>query len=582
VSKLVIALLTAGALLLTSALRLGDLWWWRTQTLHAAELRAENLSFILSEYLRESFAAGDASLRQLALHSRRVGGPAAPDSEWLPPLDAARAGLTGIGSISVTDKDGVIRHSTQPLIVGQPRRDDYLFKQLAKMQTDDLVVSTPYFATRQPQQFLIPIGRRLTDAAGAFQGTIVATFTPGAQRGFFRTVNVGPNGVVWVFHPSGAVLFREPSATNPLGETATRNPIFLAATGGGPNRLRAPAEAGGPVMLSAFHISSTPPLVVAVSLDRNDVLADWRHQVRGSALFFAAIGLTVGGTLIVLFRQMDAKARAERALSDAQQAEAARLGEVNARLSEALDGERRARHESEAANTLKDEFLMTVSHELRTPLTAIQGWAHMLASGELDDRRRKIAVETIDRNARTQTRLVNDLLDVSRAVSGKLRLEIRPVALADLMRDAVDTIRLAAAAKAIEIETDFDPAIGPFAGDPDRLSQVVWNLLSNAIKFTPAGGRVALRARRDGSDIEITVTDSGIGISPAFLPHVFERFRQEEAGSTRRFGGLGLGLAIARHIVELHGGSVHAESDGEGRGATFRVRLPANPIHSLV
>jgi signal transduction histidine kinase len=576
--------MTTGALLILSALRMGDLWWWRTQTLNAAESRASNLSFILSEYLHESFTAGDASLRQLAAHSRRVGGPDAADSEWLPPLTSARAALTGIGSISVTDKDGVIRHSTLPLLVGQPRRDEYIFQQLSKLTTDELVVSTPYYAARQPPQSLIPLGRRLTDDAGRFEGTIVATFTPAAQHAFFRTVDVGASGAIWFFHPNGILLFREPSAAaSPLGEMARNNPIFITASEEGAARpLRGPIAPGGSVMLSAYHSSSTPPLIVAVSLDRSEVLSEWRHQLRGSGLFFLAIVFTVAGTLTVLFRQMDAKAFAERALSEAQQAESARLNEVNERLFEALEGERRARRESEAASTLKDEFLMTVSHELRTPLTAIQGWAHMLASGDLDERRRIIAIETIDRNARTQTRLVNDLLDVSRAISGKLRLETRTLALTDVVRDAIETIRPAADAKSIRIDTDFDTAIGPFTGDPDRLAQVVWNLLSNAIKFTPVGGHVAVRARRLGADVEIVVADSGLGISPEFLPHVFERFRQAEGGSTRRFGGLGLGLAIVRHIVELHGGSVHAESAGEGHGATFHVRLPLKPIHSLL
>jgi signal transduction histidine kinase len=575
--------MTTGALLVLSALRMSDLWWWRTQTLNAAEARASNLSYILSEYLHESFTAGDASLRQLVTHSRRVGGPDAPDSEWLPPLTSARAALAGIGSISVTDKDGVIRHSTLPLLVGQPRRDEAIFQQLSKLTTDELVVSAPYFAARQPPQSLIPIGRRLTDDTGRFEGTIVATFSPAAQHPFFRTVDVGTRGVIWFFHPSGIMLFREPSAGSPLGEMAADNPIFIAATGtDGARQLRGPTAPDGAVMLSAFHRSSIPPLIVAVSLDRREVLAEWRHQLRGSGLFFLAIVCTVAGTLTVLFRQMDAKAFAERALAEAQQAESARLNDVNERLFEALEGERRARRESEAANTLKDEFLMTVSHELRTPLTAIQGWAHMLASGDLDERRRSIAVETIDRNARAQTRLVNDLLDVSRAISGKLRLETRTLALTDVVRDAIETIRPAADAKSIRIDTDFDSAIGPFTGDPDRLAQVVWNLLSNAIKFTPVGGRVAVRARRLGADVEIVVADSGLGISPEFLPHVFERFRQAEGGSTRRFGGLGLCLTIFRPSVELHGGSVHAESAGEGRGATFHVHLPLKPIDSSI
>ena len=191
---------------------------------------------------------------------------------------------------------------------------------------------------------------------------------------------------------------------------------------------------------------------------------------------------------------MDAKRIAEQALTEARNYEAGRLREVNERLAEALEGERRARGDAETASTLKDEFLMTLSHELRTPLTAIQGWAHMLAAGELDDRRRQTAIETIDRNARAQTRLVNDLLDVSQAITGKLRLEVRDVDLVALVRAGVETLRPAADAKRIRVEADIAPGRFVVRGDPDRLQQVVWNLLSNAIKFTPSGGSVACTA----------------------------------------------------------------------------------------
>jgi signal transduction histidine kinase len=205
----------------------------------------------------------------------------------------------------------------------------------------------------------------------------------------------------------------------------------------------------------------------------------------------------------------------------------------------------------------------------------------MLASGDLEERPRQTAIETIERNARVQTRLINDLLDVSQAIRGTLRLEVSDVDLVELVRHGVETLRPAADAKLIRVETDADPSIGTVTADPVRLQQVVWNLLANAIKFTPVGGRVTMRFRRVEGDgaVDLLVSDTGIGISPAFLPHVFERFRQAEAGTTRRYGGLGLGLAIVRHLVELHGGSVLAESAGAGLGATFRVRLPTKPLH---
>jgi signal transduction histidine kinase len=581
VSKRAIATLTVALLLGLSALRLADLWSWRRQALAAAETRAANLSSILSEYMRETFAAADASLRQLVLHSRRVGGPSAPAAVWLPTLASARAGLTSIGSITVTDAAGIIRHSTQPRIIGQSRRDDYAFKLLSSTPVDDLVASTPYLSVVEPKQFLIPIARRITNEAGEFDGVIVGSFIPAAPRRFFRTVDVGRAGALWVFHPDGVVLYREPSTKDPLGQAATANPIFAAARGGAASgTLRGPLEAGGAQMLSAFHSTSTPPLIVAVSLDRNEVLTEWRHQARASALFFVALSVLTAGGLVVLFRQMDAKRAAEQALSDARNDESIRLHEVNQRLAEALEGERRARGDAEAASTLKDEFLMTLSHELRTPLTAIHGWAHMLVEGNLDERRRQTAVATIERNARSQTRLVNDLLDVSQAISGRLKLDVRDVDLVSLARAAVETLHPAAEAKQIRVETDIPPGSFVVRGDPDRLQQVMWNLLSNAIKFTPGGGLVTIRLRRVEGDgaVDLIVSDTGIGISPSFLPYVFDRFRQAEAGTTRQFGGLGLGLAIVRHLVELHGGSVLAESDGLARGATFRVRLPMKPV----
>ena len=239
-----------------------------------------------------------------------------------------------------------------------------------------------------------------------------------------------------------------------------------------------------------------------------------------------------------------------------------------------LESEQAARRDAEAANRAKDEFLATLSHELRTPLNAIVGWSHLLHTGQLDDAQRTRAIEVIDRNAKAQSQIVADVLDVSRIVMGKLRLEVRPVELATVVEEALETLRPAATAKDIQIEASVVPG-GPVSGDPDRLQQIVWNLLSNAIKFTPNGGRIRILVRRANSHAEVVVADTGPGIRPEFLPHVFERFRQSDSSSTRAHGGLGLGLALVRHLVELHGGTVTAESAGiEGQGATFVARLP--------
>jgi len=239
-----------------------------------------------------------------------------------------------------------------------------------------------------------------------------------------------------------------------------------------------------------------------------------------------------------------------------------------------LQREHAARAEAEAANRIKDEFLATLSHELRTPLNAIVGWVGMLRAGKLNEPNIAHAIEIIDRNARAQAQLIDDILDVSRIVSGKIRLEIEPVELSKVVEAAVDSVRLAAQAKNIHVRTAFDPGAGPVAGDPDRLQQVIWNLLSNAMKFTSEGGSVIVEVRSSGSHIEILVKDTGEGISPNFLPFVFERFRQADGSLTRDHKGLGLGLAIVRHLVELHGGSVRAESEGVGKGSTFKVSLP--------
>ena len=234
--------------------------------------------------------------------------------------------------------------------------------------------------------------------------------------------------------------------------------------------------------------------------------------------------------------------------------------------------------EARDANRLKDEFLAVLSHELRTPLNAIVGYSRLMRGQMLPPEQITRAIETLERNARWLTQIVEDVLDVSRIVSGKIRLDVQAVEIAGVIENAVATVQPAADAKAVRLHSLIDPRIGPVAGDPDRLQQVVWNLLSNAVKFTPKGGRVDVRLERVNSHVEIVVSDSGIGISKDFLPLVFDRFRQADSGSTRKTGGLGLGLSIVRHLVEMHGGIVHADSAGPDQGATFTVRLPVMAV----
>ncbi|MBS1810644.1 MAG: PAS domain S-box protein [Acidobacteria bacterium] len=243
----------------------------------------------------------------------------------------------------------------------------------------------------------------------------------------------------------------------------------------------------------------------------------------------------------------------------------------NARYYEAI---RKAQAEAEAANRLKDEFLATVSHELRTPLNSILGWARMLRRGKLNEESRLRAMEIIEKSAVAQGQIIEDILDVSRIITGKLRLEVSPVPIAQVVEEAVESVRPTADAKGVRLQMVLDTKTNLVAGDAHRLQQVIWNLLSNAIKFTPRDGRVQITLARINSHIEIVISDNGQGISPEFLPHVFERFRQADSSTKRNFGGLGLGLAIVRHLVELHGGTVSAASAGLGQGATFNVRLP--------
>jgi signal transduction histidine kinase/CheY-like chemotaxis protein len=252
-----------------------------------------------------------------------------------------------------------------------------------------------------------------------------------------------------------------------------------------------------------------------------------------------------------------------------------RAADERARL---LAAEQKTRAEIERVSLMKDEFLATLSHELRTPLNAVLGWSDLLLSRLPQDPELRRGLDTIARNARAQAQLIDDLLDMNRIVSGKIRLDVQKLDLASVVEAALESVRPSVAAKELRLRTTIDPHAGPVFGDPNRLQQVVWNLLSNAVKFTPKGGKLDVLLQRVNSHVEITVTDSGIGIAAEFLPHLFERFSQAEASTTRKFGGLGLGLAIVKQLVELHGGTIRAQSPGEGQGSTFVVALPLRAV----
>jgi PAS domain S-box-containing protein len=269
-------------------------------------------------------------------------------------------------------------------------------------------------------------------------------------------------------------------------------------------------------------------------------------------------GKTIG--VVIVFHDVSGRRRAEQEREDL------------------LRREQSARATAEASDRLKDEFLATVSHELRTPLNAILGWAATLNHADRNDEIMRKGLSVIERNAKAQAEIISDILDVSRIITGKLRLEFQPVELAASLRAAIDTLSPAADAKSIKLTVALADEHGLVAGDPDRLQQIIWNLIANAIKFTPSDGRIDISLNRLGSHLELIVKDTGSGISREFLPHVFERFRQADSSTTRAHGGLGLGLAIVRHLVELHGGSVSAESAGQSQGSTFKVRLPVASV----
>jgi signal transduction histidine kinase/ActR/RegA family two-component response regulator len=271
---------------------------------------------------------------------------------------------------------------------------------------------------------------------------------------------------------------------------------------------------------------------------------------------------------------LDTSIQELREVADALAIAAEERASGEAQREELLRREQQARATAEAANRAKDEFLAVLSHELRTPLNAVYGWARMLQAGQIRDETAERALDAIVRNANAQVQLIDDLLDVSRVVSGKMRLEVRPVDLRVVIDGALDAVRPAAEAKTIRLHSVLDQRVAPITGDPDRLQQVIWNLLMNAVKFTPKGGRVQIHLQRVNSHIEIVVSDTGLGIAPDVLPLIFDRFRQADSSSTRTHSGLGLGLALVKHLVELHGGSVAAQSPGEGKGATFIVTLP--------
>jgi PAS domain S-box-containing protein len=353
--------------------------------------------------------------------------------------------------------------------------------------------------------------------------------------------------------------------TDPAGQVTMLNPVAQALTGWNE------AEAIGRPIGTVFHIVQEEtrkhvgnPVSKAFREGRVAGLAshtlllarDGREiPIEDSAApIRSADGSLIG--IVVVFRDASERREAER------------------HRQEMLDREQEARRAAEALSRSKDEFVATVSHELRTPLNAIFGWVRLLRSGSLNPAQYTHALEVVERNTRAQAQLIEDLLDMSRVVTGHLRLDVKKVELPGVVQAAIDAVRPAAAARDLVISLEMDPAVQPVSGDPDRLQQIIWNLLTNSVKFTDKGGRIDVSLRVDGADAVLRVQDTGIGIAPELLPHIFERFRQGVSSASRTHGGLGIGLALVRHIAGMHGGSVVAGSEGEGKGSTFTLRLP--------
>jgi PAS domain S-box-containing protein len=454
------------------------------------------------------------------------------------------------------------RHAGISNVVGQRLRD------MVPAEADDwLARFRPVLETGQPirfEQTLVATGRRLELAAfrigPAERRQVAVLFTDitarrqaeealrdSEQR--YRLVADAANDVIWDWHlATNEVIWNE----------GVRRRFGFAADQVAPTAAWWAAH---------IHPEDRERVVHAIHAAIDGGRSEWSDEYRflradGTAAYVFDRGRIVRdetgapirmvGSMLDLTERKLAEQTRERLLAEAEQ----------------------ARADAESASRMKDEFLATLSHELRTPLNAILGWATILKSDRITAEDRQEGLDAIERNSHVQVQLIEDLLDVSRIISGKLRLDVQKVAPAEVIEAALAAVMPAAEAREIRIQKMLDDRAGPVAGDPARLQQVVWNLLSNAVKFTPKGGRVQVLLERVNSHIEITVSDTGQGISPDFLPHVFDRFRQADGSTTRRYGGLGLGLSIVRQLVELHGGAVRAKSPGEGQGATFIVALP--------
>jgi signal transduction histidine kinase/CheY-like chemotaxis protein len=552
--KLAVGLAAALALAILVGVRAVDLRLQRRDQLQSGDRRAANLAVVLTGYLGQTFAAVDVSLRQLALHSQRIGGPGAPEADWRPALVATRAALSVIGSVSVVDSAGRIRHSTQPAIVGQSRSDQYVVRRLASDTTDDLVADTPFRTVAGRIQYMIPLGRRLSGPGGAFRGLLVATFIPDELRDVFRSADVGALGVVTVFHRDGIIVFREPSGANPIGEVATTQPLFEAALKtGGNGTYRGPAEANGPIFRTAFRALPSRDLIVAVSLREDEVLSDWRRDVEVTVVRVVVFAIALAVILGLTFREMNTRLAAQEALSRSQRLES--IGRLTG----------------------------GIAHDFNNLLTVILGNVALIKDGIRPGtpKATQESAAQIERAATRGTTLIRQLLAFAR----RQPLQPRTVDIEALIRDAKPMLdRLLG--EDVTLQTDSAPDPGPFLAsvDPVGAESALLNLCINARDAMLDGGTIkihlaramvgepAARANPDmvaGSYVVISVTDTGTGIPEEILPHLFEPFfTTKDAGR-----GTGLGLSMVYGFVKQSGGFAKVDSV-VGRGTTVTLFFP--------
>lgn len=443
-------------------------------------------------------------------------------------------------------------------------------------------VSPQFQLPNQPSRFVIvgtPVSRR-----GVVVTVLGARVRAEGLRALLRQQQAPPTAIVALIDGENRVMARTQDEARVVGTPIREE--FADIKSRTPQGTWRPVLRDGRPSYSAFSRSPQSGLTVSLALPAEQVDGPIRRILwMFGAMWVVVLALGAGLGLAfghVVVRAMSSASSAAMALARGEVVaprpspitEIDELGSSLRRAAETLEARNRERDE---ASRLKDEFLMTISHELRTPLTAICGWARMMSTGQIREEQRHRAIEAIERNASALQQLVDDLLDVSRIVSGKLRLDVQPVSVGDVIASAVEAVRPAADAKGVRMTTDAATSGVTLFGDPGRLQQVLWNLLSNAVKFTPNGGRIDITCKRSGDGVELSVRDTGVGVEPDFLPHVFERFRQGKGGTTRAHGGLGLGLSIVRHLVELHGGTVTGENNVPPPGATFRVVLPVPP-----